>query len=356
MQIQREIEQPLIDLIVSVTGASSILSQTTIQSLWSGYGQIVRLHLNSQNTVQNPAKLFDDNQTASSVILKHIRLPERTRHPRGWNTDWSHQRKVRSYQVEAHWYQHYAQNCDRSCIVPSCLAVQSNANETILVLTDLDALGFSERKTQVESQDIHSCLKWLANFHATFLNKETHGLWECGTYWHLDTRPDELAALNDEILRQAAPLIDQKLKQCEFQTLVHGDAKLANFCFKADWSESTNTPKVAAVDFQYVGKGCGMKDVAYFLGSCLYEDECEHMEAELLDSYFSELCEQVALRQQHVNVDHLEAEWRAMYPLAWADFHRFIKGWSPGHWKINSYSERLTAQVIASLDNNNSII
>ena len=52
MQIQREIEQPLIDLIVSVTGASSILSQTTIQSLWSGYGQIVRLHLNSQNTVQ----------------------------------------------------------------------------------------------------------------------------------------------------------------------------------------------------------------------------------------------------------------------------------------------------------------
>jgi hypothetical protein len=45
----------------------------------------------------------------------------------------------------------------------------------------------------------------------------------------------------------------------------------------------------------------------------------------------------------------LEKEWRSLYRVAWADFHRFLKGWSPSHWKINSYSERITAEVIKSL-------
>jgi Ser/Thr protein kinase RdoA (MazF antagonist) len=59
-----------------------------------------------------------------------------------------------------------------------------------------------------------------------------------------------------------AAVIDQVLNNCSYQTIVHGDAKLANFCFSKEGA-------VSAVDFQYVGGGCGMKDVAYFLGSCL---------------------------------------------------------------------------------------
>jgi hypothetical protein len=45
----------------------------------------------------------------------------------------------------------------------------------------------------------------------------------------------------------------------------------------------------------------------------------------------------------------LEVEWRSMYRVAWADFHRFLKGWNPDHWKINSYSERVTSEVIKKL-------
>lgn len=140
-------------------------------------------------------------------------------------------------------------------------------------------------------------------------------------------------------------MIDQQLQQCRYQTLVHGDAKLANFCFKSD----STKPRVAAVDFQYVGRGCGMKDVAYFVGSCLSEEQCEVLESTLLDSYFSSLKRCVAAKHAGLETAELESEWRQLYDVAWADFHRFLKGWSPGHWKINSYSERLTQRVIERL-------
>lgn len=334
------------DLVLSATGARSINRSTVIQSLWSGYGEIVRLQL--------------EGGTHSSVILKHIKLPEAGNHPRGWNTDISHQRKVRSYQVEAHWYQEYASRCGNDCRVPECLAVTASEDETVLVLTDLDVAGFAVRKEQLSAErldDVHACLDWLASFHATFMASGAaiencaDGLWECGTYWHLDTRPDELAALEDIALREAAPVIDQQLRQCRYQTLVHGDAKLANFCFSADSSDAPE-PKVAAVDFQYVGRGCGMKDVAYFIGSCLSEEECSALERSLLDYYFSVLRQRLAEKQPSMNAadcENLETEWRDLYPLAWADFHRFLKGWSPGHWKINGYSEQLTRDVVASL-------
>ena len=145
---------------------------------------------------------------------------------------------------------------------------------------DLDVAGFDIRKDNVNLSEMKSCLKWLAHFHANFLGKIPEGLWEEGTYWHLSTRPDELNALKDKELKYAAKAIDQKLKNSTFMTFVHGDAKLANFCFSKD------SKKVAAVDFQYVGGGCGMKDVAYFIGSCLNEDECEEHEEELLGVLF----------------------------------------------------------------------
>ncbi|MEP4148067.1 MAG: phosphotransferase [Halioglobus sp.] len=317
--------------VLSATGAQSIRTATVIQSLWSGYGEIVRLEL--------------EGSSYPSVILKHIKLPDSGSHPRGWNTGRSHQRKIRSYQIEAHWYQDFASQCDSHCPVPGCLAVSAVENETVLVLSDLDASGFYLRKEAVEMEDIRACLDWLASFHATFLNSSADGLWECGSYWHLDTRPDELAALEDTDLRAAAPLIDQQLRDCRYQTLIHGDAKLANFCF----TDETPKPGVAAVDFQYVGRGCGMKDVAYFVGSCLHEEDCETLESTLLDYYFSRLVQRVTDKHPDVDAAALEEEWRGLFDVAWADFHRFLKGWSPGHWKINGYSEKLTRRVIERL-------
>ncbi|ADE53266.1 phosphotransferase [Coraliomargarita akajimensis] len=314
--------------ICSATGAAAVEELEILQSLWSGYGSIVRYGL--------------EGASIRSVILKRVCPPNEGAHPRGWNTDRSHQRKLRSYEVETEWYRQWSAECGETCRVPHCLAVEQHPGEVWLLLEDLDAAGFAGRRTQLSTTELYACLSWLANFHARFIASEPKGLWPIGTYWHLDTRPDELKVLatEDPALHAIAGQLDQKLSATRFPTLVHGDAKVANFCFSQDGRS------VAAVDFQYVGGGCGMKDVAYFIGSCLPEEACEARETELLDRYFSELRSALSDRSDY---EALEAEWRSLYPLAWADFHRFLKGWSPGHWKLHDYSERVTRSVIEGL-------
>ena len=327
--MDRLMNQYLQDIVLKTTGANKIIGTETIQNLWSGYGKILRLQLMGGNY--------------PSVVVKHVKLPDSSNHPRGWNTNFSHQRKLKSYQVETAWYEFWNQDCDDQCRTPHCLALEHHGEEVLMLMEDLDASGYSGRLSSVSWREIQTCLRWLANFHATFLNKSADRLWEVGTYWHLDTRPDELKIMDDQALKTAAPAIDQLLRQGAFQTLVHGDAKLANFCFSEDGTQ------VAAVDFQYVGGGCGMKDVAYFVGSCLYEEDCEAMENKLLDYYFKELKQAINSKHPAIDFEALEKEWRELYPVAWTDFHRFLKGWSPDHWKINSYSERLAREVVASI-------
>jgi len=314
-------------IILRAAKAKDLFEIEEIQDLWSGYGKILRYGLTGTDI--------------KSVIVKNVRLPEQSSHPRGWSTNLSHQRKLKSYKVEMAWYKEYSRNCNDACRVPKCLALEWQGDEFLMVLEDLDAAGFPIRKSSVSWNEMKTCLSWLANFHATFIGEKPNNLWKQGTYWHLDTRPDELKVLDDAALKNAAVKIDQKLKQARFKTFVHGDAKLANFCFSPDG--------VAAVDFQYVGGGCGMKDIVYFTGSCLNEDECESYESDILDFYFQELRVALQGEQKDVDADALELEWRSLYPVAWTDFHRFFKGWSPGHWKKNSYSERLACEVIEKL-------
>lgn len=326
-------------LIQQLTGARSVSKMESIQSLWSGYGEIARYRL--------------DHASLDTVIVKHVTLPNdqaSANHPRGWNTSRSHHRKVRSYQVESHWYSEYSARCNENCKVPVCYGEQAESRQYVMVMEDLDASGYAIRKTTVRTSEIQPCLKWLATFHAAFLvdteiqSINTNGLWDVGCYWHLDTRPDELEALQDQRLKSAATKIDNLLSDCQFQTLVHGDAKLANFCF------SSNSDEVAAVDFQYVGGGCGMKDLAYFIGSCLAEDDCEKYAEQLLDDYFNYLDAAINAKALNIEFNKVEAAWRPLFPVAWADFHRFLKGWSPDHWKINSYSERITKQVLEKIE------
>ena len=310
--------------------ADNVQVAETIQSLWSGYGQILRLNLIGSDI--------------PSVILKKIAPPTLVQHPRGWNTSRSHERKLRSYQVEITWYEHYASICNENCRVPRSYFSFTQNNEQYLVLEDLDAAGFYLRKSTLNLEEIKVCLRWLAHFHAIFLNHQPDELWEVGTYWHLATRPDELAAMKNGPLKDKAAAIDRVLNHCQYKTLVHGDAKVANFCFTND------VKQVAAVDFQYVGGGCGMKDVIYLMGSCLSDEYCEKYEQELLNYYFSELKQAVKHHHPNIHFAMLEKEWRSLYALAWTDFTRFLLGWMPTHSKINDYAKRLIEDTLRAIE------
>jgi hypothetical protein len=316
---------PIASLILQCTDATTIREITHVQTLWSGYGSIKRYTL--------------EGGKYPSVIVKHIQLPESDKHP---HTDLSHQRKIRSYAVESYWYQHYAQLTGSDCKVPQLLYAATKGNTRLLIMEDLNALGFPVRLVPetVSLAAAKTCLTWLARFHAKFMHTPPKGLWEIGTYWHLETRPDELSKMNNIPLQQAASAIDQKLNEATFQTLAHGDAKLANFCFGTE-------DQVAAVDFQYVGKGCGIKDVAYFISSCFSEEACEQYEEELLTHYFDAL--ERTLDKQF-DFQSIKEEWTELYNFAWADLYRFLDGWSAGHWKMHGYSERLTQSVLEELN------
>lgn len=317
------------DTLLRLTGASAADAESTLQTLWSGYGEIRRYRL--QGAEQR------------TVIVKRIHPPSQREHPRGWNTDIGHRRKLQSYQVETAWYRHYAGLCGAIDTVPRHLGDATDGEQTLLVLEDLDAAGYGERRDSVSASELRQCIQWLAHFHARFLGSPGEGLWPTGTYWHLDTRPEEWQQMPPGALKDAARAIDQKLAASEFITLVHGDAKVENFCF------SNGGDGVAAVDFQYVGRGCGMKDLAYLMSSCLTEAQCREKEAAILNDYFSTLAGALKQQQKTVNTAQLEADWRALYPFAWADFYRFLVGWMPGHRKIHGYSSRMVEQALARL-------
>lgn len=360
--------------------AKQVTVNKHLQELWSGYGEIVRL------------KIIDGSH--ESAIAKVVSIPQSNTHPKGWNTEISHLRKVKSYKVESNWYQRWSHFCDENCRVakyfplsPTTINESEEDFSMLILMEDLDSNGFHLRKSSLSFEQSKVCLRWLANFHATFLFRDTvsaaesgsgaemfneaisqlnlnpkEGLWQIGSYWHLATRLEEFDAMTNVTLKDNASLIDAQLERCEYKTLIHGDAKIANFCF------SEESDKVAAVDFQYVGSGCGMKDLIYFMSSCFNANECEKYEKEILDYYFEEL--KAAIIRGHIgkeivsvetkekaandrvtalNFDVLEAEWRELYSFAWADFCRFMQGWSPSHWKMNRYSDAHARSVIGQL-------
>lgn len=292
----------------------------TVQSLWSGYGSIERWQCDGQ-----------------SLIVKRICPPNQASHPHGWDTDLSHRRKLKSYQVEQHWYAHIRKQDAFACHMPALLASQVCNDEQYMLLEDLQAQGYNCHVTQLTHRQIGLVVDWLAQFHGHFLHHSGKGLWDKGNYWHLDTRPEEWARMDDTELQQHAADIDAELKGAKYQTLLHGDAKLANFGFSND--------AVAAIDFQYVGRGVGIEDLAYFLGSCLDGQQLSIQTPSWLARYFHTLAESLALRG--IDPAPVEAEWRGLYDVALADFTRFLNGWAPQHWKLNDTLYQAVKRTLA---------
>ncbi len=279
--------------------AGELLNISLVQELWSGYGELLRLRF----------------QNGSFILKRVVWAP-------GQQDSISDQRKRRSYQVEQTFYREVAPT--QPSRVARCVGQEWSKDGCLLLLEDLAEAGYHPDPNP-NPERTRAGLSWLAHFHARFLGQEVTGLWEQGCYWHLDTRQTEWQRMSDGPLKQKARALDSKLRQARHQTLVHGDAKTPNFCWDAN-------NQAAAVDFQYVGKGPGIRDVALFLERALGRHDCQTRAARWLDLYFELLKSALGVTSHPV-----EQEWRDLYPIAWSDYSRFRQGWAM-HSDLDPYS------------------
>jgi hypothetical protein len=89
-----------------------------------------------------------------------------------------------------------------------------------------------------------------------------------------------------------------------------------------------------------------MKDVAYLLCGHFGDEGKEHRH---LDAYFRGLRSALTERAERVDVDAVLAEWRALYPIACADYYRFLAGWAKDDWRRDAYGQALVRKVLRSL-------
>ncbi|QOL26356.1 phosphotransferase [Thalassotalea sp. LPB0316] len=307
---------------------NTLIMSESLQSLWSGYGQIIRL--------------FSERYQCCYVV-KVVAPPQVVDHPRGWHSDVGHERKLKSYQVESAFYQQVSPILNEQCKVPKLLALHHFDEHMLLVLEDLDELGFDVRIEHQQGKALDLALRWLAQFHAQSWRIQSQDLWPTGSYWHLSTRQSEWQNMPESELKQKAKAIDQRLASARFKTLIHGDAKFANFCFHHQQSD------VAAVDFQYVGYGSPVKDIAYLASGCLSGDQLFDMGQEVLMRYLSYLA--AAFEQYQIPLDFTEVsqELNYLYPFAWADFYRFLVGWNSQSAKISEFMKQQTQLCLLEL-------
>lgn len=200
--------------------------------------------------------------------------------------------------MEASFYKHItAKPLPSDCVTPAALDISIQGDNVTIVLTDLNIKYNNPTGDYLTKEETLLCLEWLASFHAHFWNREEdiEGLWEQGSYWHLDTRLDEYNSMKDDIWKKNAARLGDILKgypdgdrnkerDRRYRTIIHGDMKAENILFSED-KESCSV-----CDFQYVGQGYGMVDVAYLLSSSVNSSllSMDHLHI-LMDHYHHNL-------------------------------------------------------------------
>lgn len=297
----------------------ALVSITKVQTLWAGYGFIcaVTARTTSPDASSHLAKLgvhpaapHDTYQ----LILKLISPPTTN----AKQLDEGHLRKMLSYEVEQYFYNRVAPHLEDDVAVAKCLATTLDMEGKIgaeelhgliaTVMTDLrpefPVAGY--KRSQLNPGQVSAALQWLAKFHrsswrwlpdsltefvpppldeAKRRNGTTNGakpvdrkLWLNGGYTYLATRRSEYASLVEDtdsewsttlcrplgsssssIAERAAEFLTPRGRP--FETYIHGDVKSENLFTTASGD------RVAFYDFQYVGLGLGVSDLAKFFTS-----------------------------------------------------------------------------------------
>lgn len=168
-----------------------------------------------------------------------------------------------------------------------------------------------------------------------------------GCYWHYDTRPNAWRMLSNQGLegrrkRFAKPLDDWLKDETPLRSWIHGDAKEDNF----HWEKKCG--QVAMCDFQYVGRGCPCKDLAFYLTD-ICDGQEDGIHDQLVDVYFDALLSKLPSLDYTVppgDRTPITAPTRQMFDLslelAYCDYLRFLFAWRGQH---NQLKERIIPRV-----------
>ncbi|KAL4920381.1 hypothetical protein BDW62DRAFT_216209 [Aspergillus aurantiobrunneus] len=389
-----------------------LISCTTLQTLWAGYGQICAItarattaaaaeHLSALCGVER-----GEIGTTYPLILKLISPP---RSSSGGEEDEGHLRKMLSYEVEQCFYSDVVPllvdgyGDGDGVAVARCLAstrdlhVDGEGEGEIrglmaMIMVDL-RVKFpvaGEKRSVLSGVQVLGALDWLAGFHSRSwglspagldgyvlppleeakrqqnVPKDAgkgSGLWLNGGYTYLATRRKEYASLEDADSEWSEALCSREsgdslsvaemaalfLTPCgrPMESYIHGDVKSENLFTTHDGN------KVAFFDFQYVGLGLGVCDLAK-LFTCsvsldmLLDDEplplpeqltMQDGEKRLLERYWTRL-----LRDRSSALyewDTFKRHWET----ALVDWCRFQASW--GFWGNTEWLEARVRSILS---------
>ncbi|KAL7524988.1 hypothetical protein ACHAWF_001163 [Thalassiosira exigua] len=290
--------------------------------LWAGMGCVYRV------TVRLPGERDGGVESHRFVAKKVVPPPRRSR-------SFGDERKAASYRVEAGFYEEVAPTLieERGLSIPVPYHVERSDDDRVTICMSLLS-GSSGLSDDVR---VRAALEWLASLHAATWGAVAddyvrRGLAQpIGSYWHLDTRPDEHDAMPrrgwEGRLRMAARAIDERLRRDGRQCCVHGDAKDANMLF-GDGGDAS------MYDFQYFGKAPPSVDLAYFLCVAVGDTDSEYIRY-----YHQQLIRKLDNKADCPTLKDMEDS----VALALCDFQRFMSGW--GQWGSD-----VSSNVIAVLD------
>jgi hypothetical protein len=348
---------------------------TVIQSLWAGYGQICRV----------------TDQQDQSYVLKLITPPPTKARDEG------HTRRILSYQIEQYFYSHLAPQLPPSVPIAKCLGSVNEhhadgTSTTAMLLNDLKKQFpvAGEKRNVLSPTQVNAALDWLSGFHGFWwsrvenltnsslvlppLEEVQHDgqdasaktVWLNGGYTYLATRRKEYADLveddesewSDALTRQMendtqsisekvaaflAPSVLGPTPIERYQTLIHGDVKSENLF------TSKSGEEVAFYDFQYVGLGLGVCDLAKFFTCSVPLDmlvagrnvpnmlSMQDGEKILLERYWNRLKE----------TGKRDYEWKTFvlhWEIALVDWLRFQASW--GFWGNTEWLEARVRSIL----------
>ncbi|KAI2628745.1 phosphotransferase enzyme family protein [Hypoxylon sp. NC1633] len=381
-----------------------LVSCKKLQTLWAGYGYIYELtaRATSDEVAAQLRKAYrlDTDMVGRAtetfpLILKFVAPPP--------GEDEGHLRKLMSYEVEQYFYNSIAPHLENETAVAHCVATTRDSGGkpdaelldglTATLMTDLRHVYpiAGEKRSELDRFQVYGALDWLSSFHRTsrklipgdlhdFLlppleeaqrkkngDKSGTKLWLNGGYTYLATRRKEYAALAEDedsewsaafcapvnsrgqsISEMAANFLAPRGR--DYETLIHGDVKSENLFTTKSGGE------VAFYDFQYVGIGLGVCDLAKlftcsvpmnlligYAGRVPNELPMDDGEKRLLEYYYAKLLEGFEDPEGRA----LAYDWDAFvrhWETALVDWLRFQASW--GFWGNTEWLEARVRSIL----------